>query len=314
VDFTHIDQTNSNIGKTDATGTGLDVKRFYLNVDSPLDNVWSLHLTTDFNYVSNDGETNLFVKKAYVQGHFSDAAVLRIGSADMPWIPFEEKYYGFRYVENTLVDRLKYGNSADWGLHMNGRLGSGGRFDYAVSVVNGAGYKHATRSKGVDVAARIGFAPVDGMIIALGGYSGKLGQETQTIPADHTATRGDLMIAWARDGWRLGGSYFTASNWNTVLDPIADKSSGWSTWASAQVSDKITLFARYDHADLSKDIDPKATDTYYNAGIQFQVTKGFKLAAVYKHEARKGSVDMPLPPHVANMRTNEVGVWGLVAF
>ncbi|HEX7340052.1 MAG TPA: hypothetical protein VF271_09000, partial [Rhodanobacteraceae bacterium] len=46
VDFTHIDQTNSNIGKTDATGTGLDVKRFYLNVDSPLDNVWSLHLTT----------------------------------------------------------------------------------------------------------------------------------------------------------------------------------------------------------------------------------------------------------------------------
>ncbi|HET6587473.1 MAG TPA: porin [Oleiagrimonas sp.] len=313
-DFTHIDQKNSDTGKTDASGLGMDVKRFYLGVDHQLDDTWSLHLTTDFNYVSNDGETNLFVKKAYVQGHFSDAAVLRIGSAGTPWIGLVEDYYGFRYVENTLVDRLKYGNSADWGLHLGGKLGAGERFNYAVSVVNGAGYKHATRGKGVDVAARVGFTPMDGMIVALGGYSGKRGKETQTVPASHTATRADLMVAWARDGWRLGGEYFRASNWNTVLKSDADKSSGWSVWASAPLSDSVEVFARYDRADLSKDVDPQASDAYYNAGVQFQVTKGFKLAAVYKHGKREGSVDMPLPPHVASLRTNEIGLWGEVKF
>src|SRR5690348_17483462 len=86
-DFTNIDQT-SNGTKTDASGTGLDVKRFYLSVDHKFDDIWSANLTTDFNYVSNDGETQLFVKKAYLQGTFDKLATLRVGSANMAWIPF----------------------------------------------------------------------------------------------------------------------------------------------------------------------------------------------------------------------------------
>ena len=31
-----------------------------------------------------------------------------------------EGVYGYRYVENTLVDRIKFGNSADWGVHVLG--------------------------------------------------------------------------------------------------------------------------------------------------------------------------------------------------
>ena len=109
-DFSNIDQKNSDTGKTAANGVGLDVKRFYLGIDHKFNDIWSANLTTDFNYVSSDGETNLFVKKAYVQGKFDKAAIFRVGSADMPWIPFVENLYGFRYVENTLTDRLKYGN------------------------------------------------------------------------------------------------------------------------------------------------------------------------------------------------------------
>jgi hypothetical protein len=105
-DFTSIDDKNSDTGKTDKSGIGLDVKRFYLGVDHKFDDIWSASLTTDFNYSSTDGQTSLFVKKAYVEGKFDQAAVLRVGSSDMPWVPFAEKYYGFRYIENTLTDRL----------------------------------------------------------------------------------------------------------------------------------------------------------------------------------------------------------------
>jgi hypothetical protein len=209
-DFTSIDQKDSDTGKTDKSGLGLDVKRFYLGVDHKFNDVWSANLTTDFNYVSGDGETNLLVKKAYVQAKFDQAAVFRVGSADMPWIPFAEKYYGFRYVENTLTDRLKYGNSADWGLHLGGDIGAGKSLNYAVSVVNGNGYKNPGRSKGVDFEGRVGFVPFENMIVAIGGYSGHRGQETENTDAPHTAQRGDLMMAYASDAFRLGAEYFTA--------------------------------------------------------------------------------------------------------
>jgi len=313
-DFTSIDQKNSDTGKTSASGLGLDVKRFYLGVDHKFNDVWSANLTTDFNYVSSDSETNLFVKKAYLQAKFDKAAVFRVGSADMPWIPFAEKYYGFRYVEPTLTDRLKYANSADWGLHLGGDIGAGNSFNYAVSVVNGNGYKNPGRSKGVDFEGRVGFVPFENMIVAVGGYSGHRGQETETTGALNTARRGNLMVAYASDAFRLGAEYFTAKDWNNVLTPLSDKSDGYSVWGSVAIADGVSLFARYDNAKLSKTLDSANKDVYYNAGVEYQVTKGFKLAGVWKHEKADKSVDAPVPPHVQNVKTNEIGVFGEVAF
>lgn len=316
VDFTNIDQSDSD-HKTDASGTGLDVKRFYLSVDHKFDDIWSVDLTTDFNYSSSDGETQLFVKKAYVQGKFDKAFVVRAGSADMPWIPFIEGYYGYRYVENTLIDRLKEGNSADWGVHAGGDLG--GNVNYAVSVVNGGGYKRPNRSQDVDFEGRVGFAPVDGMILAVGGYSGKLGQDLQSTASFNTATRMDAMAAYASKAFRVGVEYFQAKNWANVTMPYADKTDGYSVWGSIGVTDTVSVFARYDNANLSKDIDDSAKDKYYNAGVQYQVTKGFVLAAVYKHEQQDGNpnlltpISIPIGVH-SDRSTDEVGVWGEVKF
>jgi len=313
-DFTSIDDKNSDKGKSDKSGIGLDVKRFYLGVDHKFNDIWSANLTTDFNYASSDGQTSVFVKKAYVQGKFDQAAVFRIGSSDMPWIPFVEKYYGFRYVENTITDRLKYGNSADWGLHLGGDIGASKSLNYAVSVVNGNGYKNPGRSKGVDVEGRVGFVPFENMVVGIGGYSGHRGQETENIDAVHTAERGDFMVAYASKDFRLGAEYFTAKNWNNVLSPLADKADGYSVWGSVAVADNVNLFARYDNAKLSKTLDREAKDTYYNAGVEYQVTKGFKLAGVWKHGKVEKSVATPVPPHVQNTKTNEIGVFGEVSF
>ena len=313
-DFTNIDQTNSKTGKTNASGAGIDVKRFYLSVSHKFDDIWSANLTTDFNYVSNDGETNLFVKKAYVQGKFNQAAILRIGSADMPWIPFVENYYGYRYVEPTLTDRLKYANSADWGINMSGDLGQSKKLNYSVSAVNGNGYKNPSRSNSVDFEGRVGFVPFKGMVVAVGGYTGDRGQGLQNVNTIHTAQRFDVLVAYAGPGFRAGGEYFSARNWGNVLTPLADNADGYSFWGSVNLSDRFSLFTRYDHTNLSKDINPSAKNVYYNAGLQYEVTNGFQLALVYKHEKGDVSGTTSLPPPLANVKTNEVGVFGQVAF
>lgn len=291
-DLTNIDKT-SNGKDTAASGTGLDVKRFYLTVDHKFNDIWSANLTTDFQYSSAIGNTELFVKKAYVQGSFDPAFNLRVGAADMPWIPYVEKFYGMRYVENTLTDRLKYGNSSDWGLHGFGNLGN--NFNYAVSVVSGeTGYKNPTRSKGMDVEGRVAYTPNENFVVAVGGYSGKLGKETDIQSAENTYTRANAMVAYADSDFRVGGEYFQAKNLNNVMTVATDKSSGWSVWGSVRVTDGgINVFGRYDDTDVSKTLDPTLSDKYWNVGVEFPVMKNLKLSTVYKYT------------HLANMRRQE---------
>lgn len=306
-DVTHISETSNGVD-TNKTGTGIDVKRFYLSVDHQFDETWSANLTTDFQYNSAlDSAADIYVKKAYVEGKFSDAFKVRAGSADLPWVPFAEGFYGFRYVENVLIDRLKFGTSADWGVHASGDLGDAKLFNYAVSVINGAGYKTHTRSKGVDVEGRLAFTPLPGLAVAVGGYSGKLGKETQNTNALHTANRTDFLVAYSNDRFGIGGEYFRAKDWNNVLSPLSDTASGYSLWGNVGLGKSAVLFARYDQADLSKDLDPSLTDKYFNVGVQFEVRKGFKLAAVYKNDKRDNDTNVDL-------KTDEVGVWGEVKF
>ncbi len=301
-DLTNIDKT-SNGKDTAASGTGLDVKRFYLTVDHKFNDIWSANLTTDFQYSSAIGNTELFVKKAYVQGSFDPAFNLRVGAADMPWIPYVEKFYGMRYVENTLTDRLKYGNSSDWGLHGFGNLGN--NFNYAVSVVSGAGYKNPTRSKGMDVEGRAAYTPNENFVVAIGGYSGKLGKETDIQSAENTYTRANAMVAYASSDFRVGGEYFQAKNLNNVMTVATDKTSGWSVWGSVRVTDGgINVFGRYDDTDVSKTLDPTLSDKYWNVGVEFPVMKNLKLSTVYKYTHLANASEKK------NDKTKEFGVWG----
>ena len=302
VDMTNIDQTSSG-RKTDASGTGLDVKRFYLSIDHKFNDIWSANLTTDFNYVSNDGETQLFVKKAYVQGAFDKLATVRVGSANMAWIPFVEDWYGYRFVENTLVDRMKYGNSADWGVHL---FGDNGMFNYQVSAVNGGGYKNPSRSDHVDFEGRVGLQPVQGLMFAVGAYDGDLGKDTQTVSTLHSARRYDAMAAWNRDALRLGAEWFKADNWKNLTTPATDTASGYSVWGSYDFS-AASLFARYDQVKPSKDLDPSLKDTYWNAGVAVPITKGVKVAIAYKDERLRNNTS-------TDIHTREIGAWGEVKF
>lgn len=301
-DFTNIDQT-VNGRKSDASGTGVDVKRFYLSIDHKFNDTWSANLTTDFNYVGNDGETQLFVKKAYVQGVFSKLATVRVGSANLPWIPLVEDWYGYRFVENTVIDRLKFGTSADWGAHF---LGDNGVVSYQVSAVNGGGYKNPSRSDHMDFEGRVGLQPVEGLMFAVGAYDGDLGQDTHGTPTLHSARRYDAMAAWNREGLRLGAEWFKADNWRHIATPASDTASGYSLWGSYDLG-AASLFARYDQAKLSKELDPSLKDTYWNAGVAFPVTKGIKVAVAYKYDRLRNGADV-------DVKTREFGAWGEVKF
>lgn len=274
-----------------------NVRRLYLSVDHRFSAVWSANLTTDATYASAGGRARAFVKKAYVEGAFAPLANLRVGAAGMPWIPFVESWYGYRFVEGTLVDRAGFGNSTDWGLHLSG---AGGRVDYQASVATGGGYRKPSHVGRADLAARAAWLPVPGLVLAAGGYAGDLGGEAMLTP--HRVRRRDLMMAWRRAGLRLGGEWFSARNWKRLGSGRSDAASGWSLWASRDFA-QASVFARYDRVRPSTELAAAEVGTYWNAGIAFPLAPWARLAVAHKvRQARHGG-------SLADGWTRETGAW-----
>ena len=293
IDFSNISAKRDGVSQP-VNGTSFDIKRFYVGIDHQFDPVWSANLTMDFNYDSGPASaTQFYIKKAYLQAKISDALTFRLGAADMPWIPFVEDLYGYRYVENTLIDRTKFGTSSDWGLHVLGKLADG-LISYQVSAVNGSGYKKpgfiggANRTDGLDVEGRVNLN-WDGFTLGVGGYTGKLGAAHGAV-THHTANRFDAIAAYQWEGLRVGVEYFKAHDWNTVTSTNKDSDDGYGAFASYNFTPEWGVFGRYDWArptvkTAANVLVSRPKNTYYNFGVTYSPTKIVDLSLVYKHDA-----------------------------
>ena len=268
-DVSHIslknDDKNGNEVDTAPTGTGFDIKRFYLIVNHQFNSVWSANLTTDAQYSTaattsvpttaggttnaltnqntSGGVTEVMIKKLYLQYKPQNAFGLRVGAADTPWIPWVESIYGNRWVEKLPLDRLGLGNTADWGANAYGSFGEHDVAGYSLSVLNGGGYKNPSRTKDVDVEGRVYVNPIEWLTVGAGFYSGHLGQvnaANENFPTN-TANRFDAAFGVKFSGFKLGGEYFTAKNYKTVNNLAASAygtSSVVTASGAAPVSDK----------------------------------------------------------------------------
>lgn len=315
-DFTSKENKTDAGVKSSDSGVGVDVKRFYFTLTHEFDSTWSAQFQTD---IGDQGTKryDVFVKKAFVQGKFSDAFTVRLGSADTPWIPFAEGNYTMRYFEQTITDTLGFGTSADWGVHALGKF-AGGKVQYQVSALNGNGYSNPARSESVDFEGRVSVNPIAGFTLGLGGYSGKLGKETKTTPAKHTAERINGFVGYKTDRFNVGVEYFQAKNWKNVTTTATDKAAGYSLWAQFALNKSMRLFARFDQADPSKDLAPDKSITYYNLGFEKQFNKVFTANIAYKWAETKGGAvstgNGGVGAGAINGTYQEVGIWAVYNF
>lgn len=272
--------------KTATNGTQAELKRFYISVDHTFSDIFSADLTTDVRYGSN-GLTNddsVYVKKAYLQARFAPELWVRLGAADLPWVPYVEGVYNYRFVENTLIDRTKYGTSADWGVHVGGTLANG-LVGYQVSAVSGEGYKTLERKTDtIDLEGRLDVHPIKGLALAVGGYDGKLGKSNATLADSATpyrAKRFDALASYVQGPVRVGVEYFSAWDWAVTSK---DQTTGWSAFGSYAVSPKLALFGRYDWVDPTRDSVPQAKENYYDFGVDYTGVKNIDIALVYKRD------------------------------
>ena len=322
----NIDQTSTDLAgvttKNAQSGTEAELKRFYLSVDHKFSPIFSANLTTDMRYGTNGTSSDVlvYVKKAYLQATLSPEFFVRVGSADLPWVPFVEGLYGYRFVENVMIDRDKFGTSADYGVHIGGTFANG-LVSYAASAVNGLGYKTlARKSDSIDLEGRISINPIKPITLAVGGYTGKLGKSAANLldtATPHTAERFDALAAYTDGPIRAGVEYFTAKNWNNVATVATDKAEGWSAFGSYAFMPQFSVFGRYDQVKPSKDLTPALRDNYFNAGVDYKPLPPLDFAVVYKHDrvthgllsTSNGTIGGP-----AHGSYDEFGLWGQFVF
>ncbi len=299
-DISSIEQKTNGVKSGTNNGLSFDIKRFYVGINHKFDDTFSANITTDFQYDGGAGASQIYIKKAYLDIKLDDALDIRLGSTDTPWVPFVEGLYGNRHLENVLIDKAKFGTSADWGVHFAGKF-AGGLLNYAISVVNGAGYKKAPyRTQNMDVEGRVNLA-YQGFTLGIGGYSGYLGTQygTQT---KHTAQRFDAIAAYTSSDFRLGVEYFTADNWKNVTTTATDSADGYSVYGQYYLTPQWSAFGRYDWINPNKTTNPTLDTDYYNVGVTYSPAKIVDLSLVYKHDS-SSSVS-------SSSSASEVGIFG----
>lgn len=293
--FSNINQSASG-QKTTGSGTGFDVKRLYIGIDHKFNNVFSFNVTTDISNVVGSTSNydyatttsfgspvgrGLYIKKAYLEAKLDPALIIRAGAADMPWVPYDENIYGYRHIENTIIDG-PFGTSADWGVHVLGNLGK--HLDYQVSMVNGAGYRNVKVSKNVDFEGRIG-ANYNGFFAAVGGYIGKRGLPIEGAQIYHVARRLDGMAGFKNDLFTLGAEYFYAKDWNNVNTLAEDSAKGYTLFGNVNITKKWSVFGEHQWVQPNAWTNAALHQNYFNVGIQYEPIKIVDLALVYKRDA-----------------------------
>jgi len=310
----------SSISAEDALGNdvesdgGFALKRFYLGVDHKFNDTFSGNITTDVTAASGDG-AHLYVKKAYLEAKIAKELKLRVGAADMPWIPYAEGIYGYRHIEKTLTDLDSFGTSSDWGVHASGDLADG-HVSYQVSAINGAGYKTIKPTKSIDLEGRLS-VNYGGFNAAVGGYTGKLGMDVQGAMPYRTASRFNALLAYKDKVGGMpvtfGGEYFTASNWKVLESSPEDKAEGYSLFASLSPVDKWSVFGRYDWIQPFKKTAPLKENTFFMLGLQYSPAKIVDFAIVYKRDDADGGLK------IGNLGSgqatrDEIGLYGQFRF
>jgi len=316
--MSRIDQQSNGVD-TAARGYGFNIKRFYLGVDHRFDNIFSANVTMDAsnvigqtasgNFIPPTGTANgtttitinnealvgrgFYIKKAYLQAKLNPALVIRLGAADLPWVPYVEGVYGYRHVENEIIDRIGLGTSSDWGVHVSGDL-IGGLLSYQVSLVDGAGYRNVKVTRSMDIEGRLSLN-YKGFFAAVGGYTGKLGNDVQNSRTYNTAERANALIGFKNKRFTVGAEYYRSRDYNNngvnyINTDVDDIGEGISLFGSVQLAPQWSVFGRYDHVEPRKHGAPNLAENYVNMGVQYSPAKIVDLALTYKRDRAKGGV------------------------
>jgi hypothetical protein len=272
--FLGFTQNDNNGTKT--IGGNLD--RFYMQAEY-YTGIWKARFTTDIHHESSLGkQQNVYLKYAFLEGKFSEAATLRLGLSHTPWIDYEQHLWKHRFVSKVTSDYFKFDDSADNGIGLKGKFADG-MVNYWVTATSGNGYGNAKKTGALDINSRISFAPMKGVDVSLQYRSGYKGNKTDsTVSVTDKETLTQLMASYGTKQFRAGFNTIKVTNLETIT---GDDRTANAVWGWAKFDGGFGAFARVEQMDWSNTSEKKAHQVF---GVDYYAAHGVTLSLAYDSE------------------------------
>jgi hypothetical protein len=204
----------------------------------------------------------------------------------------QEKFYGYRYILETLIDKEKYYSSADLGVKAT--FIPVEKLEFHAGLYNGEGYKKIQDSYGLQKASfDVVIRPVEGLVFkTYYDFHGKKDTANGEVVELSKMQLLNFFLGYEKkDKFRIGAEYIINKN-NANVDN--QNINGLSAYGTV-VLKKFEILGRYDQT-ASNTLDG-ATDPWNNSkdyslilgGFQYAPVKGVKMALNYRHYTPRDS-------------------------
>ena len=252
---------------------GFELERSYLGYEYKLGDGLSVKGVMDIGKSSDvsDYQRIAYIKNALVswkKGNFT----LNGGLISTTQFNFQEKFWGYRYIMKSFQDQYKFGNSADLGISASYKFADWVSAD--AIIVNGEGYKKVQKNDGLNYGLGVTLTPMKGFQVRLYGGLNESGQEGKDDIVNMAAFTG-----YKCEKFTIGAEYNYMQNASNKND--ADQY-GYSVFASAKVSKKAEVYARFDELYSKNDWNIAKDEQAAIIGAQFKLGKYVKVAPNFK--------------------------------
>ena len=284
-----------------------DVDRIYLTFDWQLWDKAKVSYTLEGGeFRDESGQFDLTTKAFFleIRDLLYPSTYLWIGQADLPWVPYEEGLWGYRYQGTVFPDRMGYMTSTDLGVGFGGDIPK----DYGswqASIVNGEGWNKNEIGKHKNVHGRLTLNPLAGREgpmrnFFLTGF-GAVGKYDDVLvgPDDRERFIGQIGYK-SPQRWTLVSEYFEARDaaekmavkFPSLEQRIgrASRAQGFSTFGTLNLgvfkdtdfARKWELMGRWDHLNPDDKISNNDLDLWI-AGVSYRWNRNIQV--LLNHEA-----------------------------
>lgn len=254
-----------------------ELKRAYLGYSYKIDDNFSTKITFDVGNNESGSAYTTFLKIASLTWKPMSNTSINMGMIGTKNFKFMEKSWGRRYIEKSALDKEKWANSADLGVSLDYKLFENLTLD--GQILNGEGYK---KTQDADGLMRVGF----GGTYKLSNFSIRLFRDIKSCAcSDIDQEITTASISYSNNGLNLGFETDMMANSSNIEN---DDREIMSVYGSYKLSDRYTLFGRYD--DYTSEGSWDEDGTYAIAGVEAQLTKGVKAAVNVRQTTNENDV------------------------
>ena len=242
--------------------SGFNFQRQYFGYGGDVSDLVSFKILFDVGR-SDSADTRLttYLKKAQVN-YKSSFGKFNFGLIGMNTYGIQESNWGYRFIEQSAIDKYKFSATADIGVGFSRSLID--NLNLSLLFVNGEGFKKPQGDKYHKIAFNATYG--EGNLNKNDGYNAGLVYTTESTDTDPT-TMASVFGGFAGMGLRLGGEY-------DMLTKGSVESNIISVSANYTVRDNIDIFTRYDMVDDTN----KKGENYLITGIVLACDGGISVA------------------------------------